>query len=631
MKKNLSNNTDILRIFNSVTLKNEMDINIKQILLERYEKCTLLFNANSNECFTDGKVINIGVIDVFEGLNDFEIFALIKGLVGHEASHVKWSNFKDLKSFHNDILKSKYNVEISLSLANILEDGRIERLLCYELRGFKKYIHFLNLVAIYREGLLTSKDLISNILNTILFLSKLGLYPINFEDVFSKKQQLFITEKIEPLVRQGISSKSHKEVLCITREIIEILSEEFEDLYSTSINDDIQEFIDKNIDPGYNTSEGGSYEMGDLKDVLSNQWKSVSNAHLDVFKMDLNVSEDTLNNNKQFTEDDIKDILSDLKESMLNEFENLINSSTLNNSSDENKENLDNYFDEIDLSSINNQYDSRDKMEPNFKYEYITDNYKPYPEELLFDIRMLEKQFKKLLKNDNLFLKNQKKGKIDTSKLWKVSSIYDNYVFEKKYNIEDSKYAIYILIDLSGSMDSKIKYNEAIKTALKIEGSLINFNNVEVKTVGFDYTQQSRLRVFKDFKEKQSRTANALFENYTGETNRDGFAIRVALQDLKRHQASNKLLIVISDGRPSWDGESHKESMLDVKEAVHEGRKISTIMSILINEGTIFENIKDCFYYMYENKGTIMVDVKNNPEQLMNNLVLYLKNLFKKR
>lgn len=627
--------SSINKIFSDSIFKKEMDINIKQILLDREQNCTLIFNPDEDECFTDGKIINIGVMEEFKSLNSFEIFALTKGLVGHEASHIRWSNFKDLKQFHKDILNMKYNSDISLSLANILEDGRIERLLCNDLKGYKKYIQYLNLKVIYGNGNLVCSDLFTNLLNTILFLSKLGIYPKNFRDIFSLEEQDFIKNEIEPRVIKSVLSNSHKATLNMTIELLNIISEKFRDLKLDTLNQELKDFTKNNINPGYNTSEGGeeplkSNKFDSNKDFRIDD-KNVDMMQINIFKVDLNASQSG-NNSSTCTKDiNLNKLLSNLEKQLEKEFDDISQNSNPNFKKENQLNKKDSYFESIDLTSINNAYKSNNLREPNFKYEYIEDNFESYPTESLFHIRMLEKQFKKILKNDDSYIKNQRKGRLDVSNLWKISSVYDKNIFTKKNTLEDSKYAVYILIDLSGSMNSKLKYKEAINTAIKIEGSLLSLNNVEVKTVGFDYKRRSRLRVFKDFKERKSRIVNALYKNYTGESNRDGFAIRVALDDLRKHSAKNKLLIIISDGRPSWDGESLEEAMTDVKNAVHEGRKDAVIMSVLINEGEILDNIKECFYYMYEDKGTIMVNIKNNPEELINNIVLYIKKLFKKR
>lgn len=615
------NHEEIKKIFNNISFKKEMDINIKQILINRQKKCSLLFNLKSDECFTDGKIINIGILEEFKSLDLVEVVALIKGLVGHEASHVRWSNFQELKNFHQKIKELGYNSDISISLANILEDGRIERLLCKELKGYAKYIQFLNLKVVYGNGNLSSSDLFTNTVNTILFLSKLGRYPENFKDIFSQEEQYFIKSKIEPIVLKSILVKSHSELLSLTIEVLNILSSKFKEITSDTINEELSHFTKRNVVPGYNTAEGFIESLDNYSGIV----------HANGFKIDLNASDIRNISDAHIIGEDVNKIYSNLKEFFEDDFNNIIKDERFSSENYRPHTMNDKYFDNIDLLSINSVYNEENLKEPNFKYEYIDGDFTTYPSDLQFDIKLLERQFKKILERDDFLLKKQKKGRIDSSKLWKVSSVYDKNIFSKRTLLDNSEYAVYILIDLSGSMDSELKYREAINTAIKIEGSLLNLENVAVKTVGFNYINHSRLKIFKDFNEKKSRTASALFRKYTGGSNRDGFAIRVALDDLKKHNAKNKLLVVISDGRPLWGGETIEQSMLDVKNAVHKGRKDVVILSVLINEGRILDNIKECFHYMYEDKGTVMVNVKDNPEDLINTIVLYMKKLFKKR
>lgn len=642
--------TNIEKIFNSHIFKKEMEINIKQILIDRPIKCSFDLDINETECFTDGKRIIIGMLNEFNDLGEAEIFALIKALVGHEASHIKWSNFNDLKEFNKQIIKLGYNSNLAVSLANILEDGRIERLLCNYLKGYGKYIQYLNLILIYNDGNIDDNDFLTNIFNTVLFLSKLGMYPDNFEELFNKEEKDFITRELEPRILKAVSSSCHKDVFDATIDILDIISKEFPNIDLKNIQDNtLETLVRKNINPGYNTSEGQEEQLLS-EEISQNNINSQDNTSKG-FKMDLNACENdmkttntnnneckknTINNDENSLNDkkslNIEDTLSELKEKITKEFKEILNSIDSHDKKFRNNaDNNDDYFKNIDLTNINNNYNKDFLKEKDFKYEYADAPFTSYPAELLSDIKILEKQFKKILNNDNNLAIKQKRGKIDSSSLWKINTIYDNNIFVKKNLNEKSNYAVYILIDLSGSMDTKLKYKEAIKTAIKIEGSLMNLEGVEVKTVGFDYINRSRLRIFKDFNEKKSRTAYALNNSFVGYSNRDGFAIRVALEDLRKHNAKNKLLVVISDGRPAWDGESTQDAMTDVKNAVHQGRKENLIMSVLINEGNILDYIKDAFYYMYEDKGTIMVDIKNNPEMLTSSIVLYLKKLFRKR
>lgn len=606
-------------MFNSYLFKQEIEMNIRHILLGRKAKCNLNLSIECKDCFTDGKTITIGMMDSFKGKNLLEVFALIKGLAGHEASHVKWSNFDELKVFKEKVLRKKYNVNLSMYLANIIEDGRIERLLCEELKGYIKYIKFLNICLIYEEGYIEDVDFLTNLFNTILFISKLGILPLNFSTIFDDEEQEFIEKRIKPLIFKGILADSHKTVLDLTLDIIDLISINFPEIDFNNINNELESLITKNLDPMYNTYEGFN----------TNNTNTPLNKNTDS-KMDLNAYKDNVKPSNHMLNSNMNDAINDLKVKISNDFKNLNRLEELEKIKKRNENDKDNYFKSIDLDKINNIY-PKELQEPNFNYDTVDLPYTPYPKELSLPIRILETQLKRLIRNDDSLSKNQRRGKLNTSSLWKIDSIYDKNVFIKKNNRNKSDYAVYILIDLSGSMSESIKYTEAINTAIKIEGALVNLEGVDVKTVGFNYCNGSKLKVFKEFKDKKSKTTHALTRDYSQGCNRDGFAIRVALEDLKKHSSKNNLLVIISDGRPLWDYESCEEAMKDVKKAVHEGRKFSTIMSILINEGEISKHVENCFHYMYEDKGTIMVDVKDKSRDLTNLIALYLKQLLKKR
>lgn len=795
---------NVEQMFNSRFFKRQMEANIRHILCFTDKKCNFILDANSEDSYTDGNKIVVGLNKKYANLSLDLLSGIIKATTGHEASHVRWSNFNGLKNFIEEAMRKGYNTELAKALANIIEDGRIERLLCIELPGFKKFITFKNLTLIYEDGELEDSGLLNNLVNTILFVAKTGLYPTNFETLFTELEQKTFDLKIKPRVLKGVNSNSYKTVFDMVFEILEI----FEDLLPEQEEIDLQQFIDW-LNQEYTTSNGeddksndkelpptasksfkivvsnspqnqqksskkekssdedekGDKDSSDNKEK-SNQGDSADNGQQDSSE-DGAESSSKGNDSSTESEEDSTDASNSSSENGDDSSDDKGSSSENGDSSNENGEdsndeqgdgdssegglpsdkgdssnddnssdsdngndskndskpnnegnpnsqntnsdsqdkeesskqgrNFDNdcqvipnhipstvdtsqeegsyelqqedlienikalvedeivkafendtklakieeqrekeskqnsYHSSIDVSAINSNYDSRGQ-EPNFKYVYPELPFMNPPSEFNMRIKGLENQFKRVLRNDNSSYKNQRKGRIDASNLWKLS-INERDIFSKKNAQDKSDYAVYILIDMSGSMDNACKYRNAIGTALTIEHALMNIDGVEIKTVGFDWSKGcgSRLRVFKDFKEKRSRTPFVYSHDLTGNSNRDGFAIRVALEDLKKHGAKNKLLIVISDGMPACGVEKFEDSIADVKDAVHKGRKMATIMSILINDGPIWEQTKECFHHMYEAKGSIMVDVKNEPENLINNVVLYLKNMFKKK
>ena len=790
---------DIERLFNERRFKSSMESNIAHVLSRTGKKTSFLLTCDTSEIYTDGKKIVVGLPKECVGMKYGEIYSIVKASVGHESAHVKWSNFNAMKEYLEEVARRKINKSVGHSIFNIVEDGRIERLLCEELPGYTKHIKFLNLTLIRRDGKLRDgQDTLSYIINTILYLSVLGVYPTNYDDVLGKKERDLIDNEIYPLILKGVMTNSFSVVKNVCLEILDLikgyiprqmpmslqqmLSELAQHSYNSSEGEDgedasdlderIKEIIkrqqsknsskkpskqkDSDTEENGNNSDDKALNQDEVKsnedDKQDESGKSSSSAMSDSSNPDEANEENDSNdasgssgNNKEDIKEDAEgnddgnsDTDSNAGDSESNEDGESNDSSNENNSdassgssgesdsdnsdkdgedsssekdsknnssdanedgddqsdgnqkSDENNdlenENYSNplpnhvgntsgesdslsyedsekdffenlkeeikeeavrafekaekearrdkkneknaYHDSVDLKSINSNYSSQ-RQEPNFRFTYPHyPTSKPQPE-FKMQIHGLRKTFEKILKNDEAHYKGQKRGRLDSSRLWRLG-INDDSIFKKR-NIEDkTDYAIEILIDVSGSMHDSSKYKNAMGTAICIEAALTGLEGVEVKTVAFNFDSGTKMRVLKDFKDTESKTPTVYNNWITGGCNRDGFAIRVALDDLKKHKAKNKLLIVISDGMPACDIENTEDSIADVKNAVHMGRKSATIVSILINNGRISDSTKQIFNHMYEEKGSIMVDVYNHPEDLMKNMVLYLKRMFKK-
>lgn len=769
---------DIEKLFNERRFRSSMESNIAHVLSRTGKKTKFLLTSDTSEIYTDGKKIVVGLPNECVGMKYGEIYSIVKASVGHESAHVKWSNFNVMKEYLQEVARRKVNQSVGHSIFNIVEDGRIERLLCEELPGYTKHIKFLNLTLIKKDGKLKeSEDVLSNIIGTMLYLSVLGIYPLNYKDILDKKERDLIDNKIYPLILKGVMTNSfsvHKnvclEILDLIKDYIpkqmpkslqQMLSELAQETYTSSEGEDGKD--DCNLDDKVKSiikrqkSKSSSNEPDDENESSQNMGGSSSDSSDNAEEKEDNLDDKSLNqnevksddkneqdesnnssanssksedsnsdesdesdkenssegesdsvdDNKEDTKEDNNDASSDSKNDSKDGKENDKNDSSNdktsdstnkdsneksdNDNQDSDTDNLDDdilsnpipnhvgdisgksdslsyedsekdffenlkqeieeeavrafervekeekrakaneansYHESIDLSSINSNY-STFRQEPNFRFTYPDYPTSKPQAEFKMKIHGLRKTFEKMLKNDETHYKGQKRGRLDSSRLWRLG-INDDSVFKKR-NIEDkADYAVEILIDISGSMHNRYKYKNAIGTAICIESALTGLDGVEVKTVAFNFDDGTKMRVLKDFKDTESKTPSVYDRYITGGCNRDGFAIRVALDDLKKHGAKNKLLIVISDGMPSCDIENVEDSIADVKNAVHSGRKVATIVSILINNGPIHDSTREVFHHMYENKGSIMVDVRNNPEDLMKNMVIYLKRMFKK-
>ncbi len=139
-------------------------------------------------------------------------------------------------------------------------------------------------------------------------------------------------------------------------------------------------------------------------------------------------------------------------------------------------------------------------------------------------------------------------GSIVPSRLWKLGRSHDKKLFERVLKKDSSEFVVHVLIDASGSQRSR-------QSLVALQGYIISeaLSSVQIphRVMGFctfwDYTVMQRYRDYDDPKEANKR----IFEFHASSNNRDGLAIRAAASSLRERPEENKVLIVLSDGRPN--------------------------------------------------------------------------------
>lgn len=145
---------------------------------------------------------------------------------------------------------------------------------------------------------------------------------------------------------------------------------------------------------------------------------------------------------------------------------------------------------------------------------------------------------------------------------------FDKKVFNRKILPEDiPNMAIGIMVDLSGSMSGK-RIEEAIKTVY-ITYTFCRRLNIPVFVVGHSTDdEQVMLISVVDEKSLDGKDKYRIFGMDTYHCNRDGYALRYCLKRLEKMQAEQKLLMVISDGRPNHHGYGVNTGKEDCQSAV---------------------------------------------------------------
>ena len=236
------------------------------------------------------------------------------------------------------------------------------------------------------------------------------------------------------------------------------------------------------------------------------------------------------------------------------------------------------------------------------------------PAEIMTPARKLKQELVKILKIKYQDRRNVRHGQIDARALWKLRCREDNF-FEQRNKRNKSSVAIYLLIDNSGSMQNAKKSIAARYAAAIIEEAFAEFASCKIAMFasGADVTHW----IIKEFDKKERFNASFNSLNCVTPTggNKDGYSIRIAVEELRKRPERKKFLIVLSDGLPS-DYPSADAGQEDVRQAVHAARKQQIeVIPIMFGSKFFQEASLPAFQRMYE-KNIITSSVEHITEDL---------------
>ena len=139
-------------------------------------------------------------------------------------------------------------------------------------------------------------------------------------------------------------------------------------------------------------------------------------------------------------------------------------------------------------------------------------------------------------------------GVIRPALLWKIGRTEPEKLFRKIVKQNQSEFVVDVLMDASGSQ--RDRQSQVDLQAYIISEALSNVG-IPHRVMSFctfwDYTVMQRMREY-----DAPRKENQNILNYTtSSNNRDGLAIRAAADSLLAREEENRILIVLSDGRPN--------------------------------------------------------------------------------
>lgn len=139
-------------------------------------------------------------------------------------------------------------------------------------------------------------------------------------------------------------------------------------------------------------------------------------------------------------------------------------------------------------------------------------------------------------------------GNICVNKLWNLGRTDNTHLFWRELIQDNSDFAVEVLIDASGSQQRR-------QSLVALQGYIISealsIVRIPHRVLGFcTFGAYTVLTEYRDYKD--SREANEhIFEFYGSANNRDGLVVKAAADSLDKQPQENKILIVLSDGRPN--------------------------------------------------------------------------------
>lgn len=260
MKKNIRR---VSNFFNRDNMLKQLNAMISYLVSHRSD-VTLKLNIGGGS-FTDNKSITIGLPEIFLDRSLKEILIILIALIGHECQHIKSSNFVAFKAYQQNMIKyfnEKHKLpksiiqKIAHGIANSVEDGRIEKILCSLYPGYLNKIKFLN-SSFWKAQPVTGENELSEFIYTITILSVTGLYPKDYNKLYDNTELDKNISKIKPLIIKGINAKDCKTALSYCEEIMYTVEDYLVSLIEAEQgNQDMQDMLDQMAsEPNFNSSE----------------------------------------------------------------------------------------------------------------------------------------------------------------------------------------------------------------------------------------------------------------------------------------------------------------------------------------------------------------------------------------
>lgn len=206
-------------------------------------------------------------------------------------------------------------------------------------------------------------------------------------------------------------------------------------------------------------------------------------------------------------------------------------------------------------------------------------------------------------------------------------------LFYKKHEISPVLDAVFVLlVDCSASMYDKMEetkkgivlFHESLKT-LRVPHKIVGF--WEDTNEATQLYQPNYFQTVIDFNVSLKKGRGAeIMQLEPKEDNRDGLAIRLMTQELKKRVEKQKFLLVFSDGEPAAFGYD-QNGIVDTHEAVMEAKRLGIeVVNVFLANGMITESQQKTIENIYGHYSVLVPNVEYLPTflaPLLRKLLLY--------
>lgn len=614
-----------------------MDINDINAVIKKYERyffndlqvtlgslpakmCPMLVYDDSDECYTDDRIINIGK-RYLKGETEDSILLEILWILGHEAQHIlstprkQWSwglehgvetlasemclllngyrlkGMDDVKAFCRDAQRKGYGTTLKAlkkivhHVVNSVEDGRIEAIAAKGNTIFRDQM-YLQRILRWQEHEVDKEDEFVVILNNILTVATMSMYQKGFLKKYAGTDVEKTMERLFPYISEGTRSRNCQGCMVACQSILKIIAPMCLEYFKG--NKDADDEIEEN---GFSWGQSGSGEHqnsyhgdSDAEVVKGNggsgggsaptqegSESTLDNAIENGFSLFENKGIDKLeklSEKVRLSEKEIEEHITALREQALNHCKD--NLSEVKRYGTRKIPVIKEYFDKA--APVTADILKGKKSSEMFSFKELKQSYTNFlemPNALENRARKFAHELERIFEAENIpAIENRLSGSLNTKEVYKLA-IGELDFWKREEEEGDLDTVAYFLCDNSGSMgygrESKREY--ALSTLAIIEEGFKRY--MPLKIVAFQ--QKGAMVVhdcIKNFDEVRAKSCsfNFLAQGPGGSCNADGYSIRIATEELKRRPESKKILFVLSDGLPAYlDGEA--DTALAAKEA----------------------------------------------------------------